>query len=230
MKYCSCVAALVLAFAGGCDNPANPTTNLLRVDDEPPGENCATGGAAVQSGTDANEDGALDDSEILATSYVCNGEPGTPGDTGAQGPIGPQGEQGDQGPQGEQGDQGLQGEQGDQGLLGPQGETGLQGIPGPSGFVAAVEYSPAAVTGPADDTTWHCEFGTTGEEQLAIAANDQIMVQGQATIEPVSGSSQQNFKVCVAYRIAGDVGNEVLGGPVGMQMSFAILSADSGRS
>jgi hypothetical protein len=52
--------------------PSGPTQAAVRVDKEPPGENCAQGGAAIRSGPDANGNGVLDEDEIEATDYVCD--------------------------------------------------------------------------------------------------------------------------------------------------------------
>jgi transcription elongation factor Elf1 len=43
---------------------------------EPSGTNCENGGIKIDSGVDANGDGTLDDTEITATAYVCNGVDG----------------------------------------------------------------------------------------------------------------------------------------------------------
>lgn len=56
----------------------NGASSLVRVDDESPGANCANGGSAIHVGIDADADGALDDTEIDHTSYVCNGSGGGP--------------------------------------------------------------------------------------------------------------------------------------------------------
>ncbi len=40
---------------------------------EPAGDNCAAGGTRVDSGMDLNDDGTLEEDEIQATTYVCNG-------------------------------------------------------------------------------------------------------------------------------------------------------------
>lgn len=53
--------------------PATPAGDLVRVDQEQPGDNCPYGGVAIHTGVDSNSNGALDDSEITATQYVCNG-------------------------------------------------------------------------------------------------------------------------------------------------------------
>jgi hypothetical protein len=62
----------VLATSYVCTGPSG-TTELVRVDSEPSGANCADGGSAVRIGADTNGNGVLDDSEVTATTYVCNG-------------------------------------------------------------------------------------------------------------------------------------------------------------
>lgn len=56
-------------------NDASPAPDgyLVRIDEEPAGTNCADGGSAVRAGTDANGDGILQDDEVAATTYVCDG-------------------------------------------------------------------------------------------------------------------------------------------------------------
>ena len=61
---------------------------LLNVVAEPAGPNCATGGEAIQTGTDNNGDGKLEASEVTSTQYVCSGAAGTPGAAGASGANG----------------------------------------------------------------------------------------------------------------------------------------------
>jgi hypothetical protein len=61
------------------------TTALVRQSVEPAGAHCATGGTKIESGLDTNANGALDDAEVTATSYVCNGAPGPTGPTGPAG-------------------------------------------------------------------------------------------------------------------------------------------------
>lgn len=60
-------ALVLLLGCGGGDAPAP----LVRVDEEPPGANCAAGGQAVREGADTNRNGTLDDAEVTATRYVC---------------------------------------------------------------------------------------------------------------------------------------------------------------
>jgi len=43
---------------------------------EPAGANCPNGGYKVTTGTDINKNGVLDNTEIQATNYICNGNNG----------------------------------------------------------------------------------------------------------------------------------------------------------
>lgn len=51
----------------------------LRQEDEPPGERCAFGGVLLSTGMDEDEDGYLDDDEIIGSAPVCNGADGADG-------------------------------------------------------------------------------------------------------------------------------------------------------
>ena len=53
---------------------SNGLESLIVQTDEPAGENCSHGGVKVQIGLDDNDDGALDDSEVDETRFVCNGD------------------------------------------------------------------------------------------------------------------------------------------------------------
>jgi hypothetical protein len=76
---CSKLAVLgaLAAFAAGataCTDdppPTEPGPVLTRTADEPAGANCAEGGTAVLAGTDRDDDGQLDDTEVETTVYVC---------------------------------------------------------------------------------------------------------------------------------------------------------------
>lgn len=126
--------ALFVVLACACGgNDTSATGNLVRVEAEPAGDECVTGGLAVHAGVDSDGDQALDESEVSGTSYVCNGEIGPAGPTGEAGAQGKPGEQGPQGAQGDQGPQGPPGPQGQQGQQGPQGDEGPQGAPGEPG-------------------------------------------------------------------------------------------------
>lgn len=67
---------------------ANGFSSLVSSSAEPLGANCAAGGVRLAFGSDENHDGVLEPSEVSATSYVCNGAPGTPVDTGGGGAAG----------------------------------------------------------------------------------------------------------------------------------------------
>ncbi|MGM0577375.1 MAG: DUF7151 family protein, partial [Myxococcota bacterium] len=58
-----------------------PIEEIVDVEPEPAGENCAQGGARIETGTDANADGALDGDEIETVSYSCDGATGEDGST-----------------------------------------------------------------------------------------------------------------------------------------------------
>lgn len=57
-----------------CDEPAAPAS-LASVTDEPWGDNCRYGGKRIDTGLDADRDGVLDEAEIEASTWVCNGAP-----------------------------------------------------------------------------------------------------------------------------------------------------------
>ncbi|HVR21131.1 MAG TPA: hypothetical protein VMS65_15570 [Polyangiaceae bacterium] len=67
----------LLAACGSDESPGPPGANgknsIAQTLPEPPGIECASGGQKVQTGVDENDDGALDDSEVTSTAYVCNG-------------------------------------------------------------------------------------------------------------------------------------------------------------
>jgi hypothetical protein len=55
--------------------PSAAPSQLIVVEPEPAGSNCAYGGAAIETGLDTNRDGVLETSEVTATSYVCVAAP-----------------------------------------------------------------------------------------------------------------------------------------------------------
>lgn len=118
----------------GQQGPAGLAT-LAKTALETAGANCATGGAKVELGTDANRNSVLDASEVNAalTHYVCNGAQGPQGPVGPQGATGPQGPRGDMGPVGPVGATGNTGATGPTGPVGPQGPRGDTGPVGPQG-------------------------------------------------------------------------------------------------
>jgi len=54
-------------------NGIDGNNSLTSVTSEPAGSNCESGGTRIDSGLDTDNDGMLDDTEITATAYVCNG-------------------------------------------------------------------------------------------------------------------------------------------------------------
>ena len=58
---------------------ADGTSPVIRTDVEPAGDNCAEGGIAVHVGMDDDGDGALADTEIDDTAYLCDGAEGADG-------------------------------------------------------------------------------------------------------------------------------------------------------
>lgn len=95
--------AAALALAGCSDeNGENPGGGgapgaILGFSDEPAGDRCENGGTRVDSGRDLDGDGKLDEGEVDATTYVCDGLDGEPGADGPQGDRGDRGEEGEDG-------------------------------------------------------------------------------------------------------------------------------------
>lgn len=54
-------------------NGIDGNNSLTKITNEASGNNCENGGVKIDSGVDTNGDGTLDDSEVTATAYVCNG-------------------------------------------------------------------------------------------------------------------------------------------------------------
>lgn len=60
---------------GGAADAGEPGTNILsRTSDVPAGADCALGGAKVETGTDTNGSGVLDDGEVENASLFCNAD------------------------------------------------------------------------------------------------------------------------------------------------------------
>ena len=58
------------------DDGQNGTSSLIKVLPESSGDYCENGGIRVESGSDLNNNGMLEEDEISAINYVCNGENG----------------------------------------------------------------------------------------------------------------------------------------------------------
>lgn len=84
------ILALAIPACTGADgtdgmNGVNGTDgSIVQTSSEPAGANCANGGTRLEIGHDGDGDGTLTGAEIEQTVYVCNGEPGSAGPTGAQ--------------------------------------------------------------------------------------------------------------------------------------------------
>lgn len=48
-------------------------SSLIRISEEPAGNNCPVGGKKIHTGVDNNGNGKLDNDEIIDTDYICNG-------------------------------------------------------------------------------------------------------------------------------------------------------------
>lgn len=57
-------------------NGASGASVLIKITDEPAGENCALGGAKIEVGEDANANGTLEEAEVTGVSFVCDEESG----------------------------------------------------------------------------------------------------------------------------------------------------------
>jgi len=76
---------IAFIFSYGCTKQGTTgLSSLLNLIPEPPGANCVNGGVKVVSGLDANRDNTLEDNEIQNVKYVCNGDPGSPGNPDKQ--------------------------------------------------------------------------------------------------------------------------------------------------
>lgn len=65
---------------GGAGTSADSA--LVNTAAEGAGGNCAHGGVRVDAGVDTNSNQTLDPSEVTTTTFVCNGSPGQPGNSG----------------------------------------------------------------------------------------------------------------------------------------------------
>ena len=74
LSCAGCVTAANLAPGVLTPGPSG-LNGLIATANEPVGTNCANGGIKVNSGLDANNNGALDPGEITSIRYVCNASP-----------------------------------------------------------------------------------------------------------------------------------------------------------
>ena len=78
-KLSFAVLCLSLTGAVGCRKSSVLSTTAVA---EPAGANCATGGLAVRTGDDLDNDNVVSEAEAITTYYVCNGTAGAPGTEG----------------------------------------------------------------------------------------------------------------------------------------------------
>lgn len=85
-RWAAPLCALALAGCGGASDEPQPRASILantanaplvRVEPEPPGSHCPSGGNLIMAGLDANADGALQSTEASSTQYVCAGPSGS---------------------------------------------------------------------------------------------------------------------------------------------------------
>jgi hypothetical protein len=120
----------------------NGTNALVKISDEPKGNNCKNGtGIKIEVGIDTDGDGVLDEDEIdpEGVYYVCNGKNAVQGEQGDKGDQGEPGVNGTDGKDGAQGEKGETGPQGAQGAQGEQGEAGENGKNGSTSLVSVVD-------------------------------------------------------------------------------------------
>lgn len=73
MKYSTLLIFSGILFSLSCKKEyINHPKSIFDVTKVAPGENCTSGGIAIKSGTDTNNDGKLDSTEVEHTEYVCN--------------------------------------------------------------------------------------------------------------------------------------------------------------
>ena len=65
------------SYACNGEQGSEGTQTLVETAEEPPGDNCPSGGTRVDTGPDDNSNGTLEESEISDTTYICDGGEGT---------------------------------------------------------------------------------------------------------------------------------------------------------
>ena len=177
-------ALLTQYVCNGAQGPQGPIgatgasgqNTLVATASEPPGANCATGGARVDYGLDANGNGVLDPAEVNAAlrRYTCNGA------QGPQGPIGATGATGATGPQG---------------VPGPAGATGPQGAPG---ILGAYGDGSAGALNIATNTDWTTTFSGANLQFTDITvATGVMLVVPSGTILRATGNVTINGAILV---------------------------------
>jgi hypothetical protein len=69
---------LIFIITGTCEKTTGPEgkKSLIKLVQELPGDNCATGGIKIISGTDNNANDILDEAEYQISEYICHGNNG----------------------------------------------------------------------------------------------------------------------------------------------------------
>jgi len=115
------------------DNLDEGHNSLIKITDEPVGDNCKNGGKKIESGIDLNDNGTLEEIEVTSTEFVCNGTDGTDGVDGTDGTNGTDGADGNNGTNGTDGADGNNGTNGADGKDGTNGTNGTDGTDGTNG-------------------------------------------------------------------------------------------------
>ncbi|MHB1844180.1 MAG: collagen-like protein [Deltaproteobacteria bacterium] len=140
---------------------------------EPPGANCANGGAKISSG--------------LGVEYVCNGAPGDPGPIGLIGP---------QGPTGAPGATGSAGPVGPTGAGGPAGPTGPVGATGPAAAALAFGYFYALM--PPDNAATVASGAAVEFPRTGATNGISLAASGGGVTLPTIGVYEVSFQVSVS--------------------------------
>lgn len=91
LKYSLFIVLFILLSCGDVENGVDGVDGLnilVKVEDEPNGENCSNGGKKVSFGYDNDESGVLDLSEVTTSTFICNGDDGNDGEDGQDGEDG----------------------------------------------------------------------------------------------------------------------------------------------
>lgn len=188
---------------------------LVVVAGELPGANCATGGAQVSAGFEANQDKTLNVSEVTSSNYICNGNNGSNGSSGNSGLNGTAGLNGTNGAVGNNGAAGAAGNNSAAGATGAAGADGLPGATGSTGNNGAVGATGAAganglagATGATGNNGTAGATGATGASGLAGAAgatgnNGAAGTAGAAGSNGAIGASGLKSLVTIVMELPG---------------------------
>lgn len=175
--------ALLSACGGGDGSDGLSGQNLaLRTSVLPAGNNCPTGGNRFDAGPDGNQNGTLEDTEVTASTFVCNGLNGATGPAGAAGATGATGATGTTGATGPAGTAGATGATGATGTAGATGSagapsaTGIAGVVGPQGVAGATGTTRFIRISPIAFGSLECAFGGEATE-IGIDSNNNLVFE-----------------------------------------------------